>query len=127
MRLRFGDCVFDRQRRQLTRAGAAVHAGPKVLKLLDLLLDTRPRALTKDEIHQSLWAGTFVSDATLTSLVADLRSAIGDDARHPALVRTIHGYGYSFFGEVCDDISNAPESATGGRERLRRFVITVGD
>lgn len=100
MRLVFGDCTFDRDRRELTRRGTVVHAGPKVLGLLELLIDARPRALTKDEIHKNLWAGTFVSDGTLTSLVAELRDAIGDEARMPRLVRTVHGYGYNFCGEV---------------------------
>jgi DNA-binding winged helix-turn-helix (wHTH) protein len=95
----FGDCVFDRASRELTCRGAVVHGGPKLLALLELLLDAKPRALTKDEIHKSLWGATFVSDATLTSLVAELRAAIGDDARAPRFIRTIHGYGYSFCGE----------------------------
>lgn len=100
MRVVFGDCVFDRASRELTCRGAVVHGGPKLLALLELLLDAKPRALTKHEIHTSLWGTTFVSDATLTSLVAELRAAIGDTARSPRLIRTIHGYGYSFFGEV---------------------------
>src|SRR5712691_7844600 len=100
MHLVFGDCVFNRERRELTCHGSGVHTGPKLLRLLELLLDARPRALTKDEIHKSLWSGTFVSDATLTSLVTELRAAIGDNARTPRLVRTIHGYGYVFCGEV---------------------------
>jgi DNA-binding winged helix-turn-helix (wHTH) protein len=100
MRLVFGDCTFDPERRELTRHGSVVPAGPKLLGLLELLIDARPRALTKDEIHKTLWTDTFVSDATLTSLVAELRDAIGDEARAPRLVRTIHGYGYNFCGEV---------------------------
>src|SRR5215831_13624335 len=100
MRLVFGECVLDRERRELTRQGSIVHVGPKLFGLLELLLDAKPRALTKDEIHQSLWGATFVSDATLTSLVAELRAAIDDDARSPRFIRTIHGYGYSFCGEV---------------------------
>jgi DNA-binding winged helix-turn-helix (wHTH) protein len=100
MRVVFGECLFDRASRELTCRGAVVHAGPKLLGLLELLLDARPRALTKDEIHQALWGATFVSDATLTSLVAELRAAIGDDARSPRFIRTIHGYGYIFFGDV---------------------------
>jgi DNA-binding winged helix-turn-helix (wHTH) protein len=100
MRYCFGECVFHRDRRELVRDGSIVHAGPKLLKLLELLIDARPKALTKDEIHRSLWPGTFVSDATLTSLVAELRAAIGDAARVPRLIRTIHGYGYAFCGDV---------------------------
>lgn len=115
MRLVFGNCVFDRERRELTRHGSAVHAGPKLLRLLELLLDTRPRALTKDEIHTSLWTGTFVSDATLTSLVAELRTAIGDEARAPHLVRTIHGYGYAFCGDVATETRPSPGEQVPGR------------
>jgi DNA-binding winged helix-turn-helix (wHTH) protein len=132
MRLVFGDCLFDRDRRELTRHGSVVHAGPKLLRLLELLLDGRPRALTKDEIHQSLWAGTFVSDATLTSLVAELRAAIGDEARMPRLVRTIHGYGYVFCGEVATETRPSPgEHAPGRSCRLivgeREIVLSLGE
>jgi DNA-binding winged helix-turn-helix (wHTH) protein len=100
MRLTFGACSFDRERRELTRDATPVHAGPQLLRLLELLIDARPRALTKDEIHHSLWPATFVSDGTLTSLIAELRDATGDDARSPRFIRTIHGYGYLFCGDI---------------------------
>jgi DNA-binding winged helix-turn-helix (wHTH) protein len=118
MRLGFGDCTFDRERRELTRHGSVVHTGPKLLRLLELLLDSRPRALSKEEIHTSLWTGTFVSDATLTSLVAELRAAIGDDARKPTLVRTIHGYGYIFCGDVSSAAHQSGHERPGGSYRI---------
>ena len=123
MRVMFGDCVFDPERRELTRGGATVHTGPKLLKLLELLLDSRPRALTKEEIHRSLWTDTFVSDATLTSLVAELRGAIGDEARAPSLVRTIHGYGYVFCGEV----TRETRPQTGRRDAPGVYRIVLGE
>lgn len=116
----FGDCTFDRERRELTRGGSVVHAGPQLLRLLELLIDARPRALTKDEIHKSLWADTFVSDGTLTSLVAELREAIGDEARAPRLVRTIHGYGYIFCGEV---VTGTPPAAGGQPAASCRIML----
>ncbi|HEX7794575.1 MAG TPA: FHA domain-containing protein [Vicinamibacterales bacterium] len=100
MRVVFGECLFDRASRELTCRGAIVHAGPKLLGLLEVLLDARPRALTKAEIHQALWGATFVSEATLTSLVGELRAAIGDEARSPRFIRTVHAYGYVFIGDV---------------------------
>jgi len=123
MRVVFGECIFDRGSRELTRRGAVVHAGPKLLGLLELLLDARPRALTKEEIHQALWGGTFVSDATLTSLVAELRAAIGDEARSPRFVRTIHGYGYAFFGDATVERIAAQDD----RIAVARYRLIVGD
>lgn len=122
MRLVFGRCTFDPGRRELVRDGSTVHAGPKVLRLLELLIDARPRALTKDDIHTSLWPATFVSDGTLTSLVAELRDAIGDDAKASRLVRTIHGYGYLFCGDILTE-------ADGGTPRQGHAVcrIIAGD
>ena len=58
----------------------------------ELLLDAKPRALTKGRDSQVALGTTFVSDATLTSLVAELRAAIGDAARSPRFIRTIHGW-----------------------------------
>lgn len=112
MRLTFGACSFDRERRELTRDGSPVHAGPQLLRLLELLIDARPSALTKDEIHRSLWPATFVSDGTLTSLIAELRDAIGDDARSSRLVRTIHGYGYLFSGDIVAEPRQDAPTAT---------------
>jgi DNA-binding winged helix-turn-helix (wHTH) protein len=122
MRVTFGDCVFDPERRELMRGGSVVHTGPKLLRLLELLLDSGRRALTKEDIHKSLWTDTFVSDATLTSLVAELRAAIGDDARAPTLIRTIHGYGYAFCGNV------APETRpVVGRSDGSAYRILLGE
>ena len=122
MPLVFGDCVFHRERRELLHRGTVVTAGPKLLGLLELLLDARPRALTKDEIHKTLWSGTFVSDATLTSLVAELRAAVGDDARAPRLVRTIHGYGYAFCGDVTSTVASGQT-----RRSSCQYRVIVGD
>jgi DNA-binding winged helix-turn-helix (wHTH) protein len=133
MRFIFEDCVFDRDRRELTRNDTIVHAAPKVLALLELLIDARPRALTKDEIHKSLWSGTFVSDATLTSLLAELRAAIGDHARMPRVIRTIHGYGYRFDGKVAVEAPASraqcqqPESRGSRFSEQPTFRLIVGD
>lgn len=114
MRQTFGDCVFDRDRRELTLRGSVVHGAPKLLALLELLLDAAPRAVTKEEIHKAIWPDTFVADATLTSLIAELRTAIDDHARSPRLVRTIHGYGYAFVGDIVNvrPVGPRPDGAT---------------
>jgi DNA-binding winged helix-turn-helix (wHTH) protein len=131
MRDSFGDCVFDRDTRELTRGHTGVHCGPKLLTLLELLIDAAPRAITKEEIHKAIWPGTFVADATLTSLVAELRAAIGDDAKTPRLVRTIHGYGYAFIAEVQHVLAAGRPPDRGGLFRVivgqREIVLAPGE
>ena len=56
-----------------------------------------------------------MSDATLTSLIAELRAAIGNDARTPRLVRTIHGYGYAFCGDVVSETASPTREPDRGR------------
>ena len=50
-----------------------------------MLIESRPAALSKEQLHERLWPATFVSDATLTSLVAELRTALGENATSRAL------------------------------------------
>jgi DNA-binding winged helix-turn-helix (wHTH) protein len=110
VRLRFGSCTVDGDTRQLRRDGVVVHVSPKAFQLLEALLAARPRALSKKELYDRLWPGTYVLEANLGNLVAEVRAAIGDDARHPLFVRTVHGFGYAFSGEVAEE---------GGREPSR--------
>lgn len=102
MRLQFGDCTLDLETRELLRSGKAVHVEPKALRLLELLVRARPKALSKDELQNELWPKTFVSERNLARLVLVVRMLIGDRARAPRFIRTVHGYGYAFSGEVTD-------------------------
>jgi DNA-binding winged helix-turn-helix (wHTH) protein len=103
MRLRFGEVAFDADARELVRAGQRVDLSPKALELLLALLEARPRALSRAQIHDRLWPGTFVSEASLRQVVMELRRALGDDPREPRYVRTVRRFGYAFSGEARDD------------------------
>jgi DNA-binding winged helix-turn-helix (wHTH) protein len=111
LRVRFGDCVFDTSARELRKAGRSVHLAPKSFQLLELLLSRRPRPVTKAEIRDALWPATAVGSSSLARVVADLRSAIGDDARRPRLLRTVHGFGYSFLGQTLREHAPGAEQA----------------
>ena len=96
MRLKFGDRIFDSSTREVLRAGQSVPVSPKAFELLDLLIEVRPRAVSKAEIHARLWPGIHVSEANLGNLVVELRSVLGDDARRPRVIRTVARFGYAF-------------------------------
>jgi DNA-binding winged helix-turn-helix (wHTH) protein len=111
MRVSFGDFVFDRSTRQLLRDGEERHLEPKAFDLLDLLLARRPEAVSKSEIQQRLWPETFVSESSLTGLVAQIRQALDDGRKPPRFVRTVHGFGYAFSGEVSAEPPTSPGRA----------------
>lgn len=119
MRLRFGDVTFDSAARQLLRGREAVHLSPKAFELLKTLIDHRPRALSKNELHTRLWPSTFVSEANLASLVAEIREALGDVARQPRFIRTVHGFGYAFSGQA--------SAGVGHDDRRTRFCWLLKD
>jgi DNA-binding winged helix-turn-helix (wHTH) protein len=96
VKLQFGSFVIDDESRQLMRDGVPVHLSTRAFDLLALLIRERPRALKKEDLHARLWPDTFVSDASLAMLVAEVRSALGETARQPRCLRTLHRHGYAF-------------------------------
>lgn len=103
MKIRFAEFTLDSKARRLVRGGdEEVHLSPKAFDLLGLLIGRRPNVLDKAFLHAEIWPRTFVVDANLTVLVAELRRALGDDAREPRFIRTVHALGYAFCGDASD-------------------------
>jgi DNA-binding winged helix-turn-helix (wHTH) protein len=100
MRLTFFDCVFDSGTREVFRAGVPAAIPPKAFQLLEILITRRPNAVSKEQLHELLWPNAFVSDANLPNLVAELRAGLGDQARHPRVIRTVPRFGYAFCAEA---------------------------
>ncbi|HUG53590.1 MAG TPA: FHA domain-containing protein [Vicinamibacteria bacterium] len=96
MRVEFEEWVFDGDRRQLLRQSQPVHLSPKAFDLLGALIARRPAAISKSELKDLLWPSTFVSDANLPSLVAEIRSALHDRSGEDHYVRTVQRFGYAF-------------------------------
>jgi DNA-binding winged helix-turn-helix (wHTH) protein len=96
MRIHFGDCHFDSDTREVYRSGRPVSLSPKAFHLLEILIRERPKAIDHRKLHSELWPGVYVTDANLPNLVTELRSALGDDARSPRIIRTVRGFGYAF-------------------------------
>ena len=96
MRIAFGDFVFDSDTRELLCGGNRLTLSPKAFQLLEVLIENRPRALSKSVLLDRLWANTFVVEANLSNLVGEIRHALGEDSRTPRFVRTIPRFGYAF-------------------------------
>ena len=131
MRIRFGPFTLDLECRQLTRAGHEIHLEPKAFELLSVLVLERPKALSKADLQARLWPGTFVAEANLSNLVAEIRAALSDPARAPKFVRTAHRFGYAF----CGDAVSLTDAGDAAPARLwcrleangRRFPLPTGE
>jgi hypothetical protein len=96
-----------------------------------VLVLERPRALSKADLQERLWPGTFVAEANLSNLVAEIRAALGDSARAPKFLRTAHRFGYAFCGDavtVTDPRDAAPARLWCRLEANgRRFPLPIGE
>src|SRR5262249_35500859 len=101
---------LDSETRELRRRAKPVHISPRAFQLLELLLQERPRAISKEEILKRLWPDTHVTDGTLTTVLAEVRSAIGDDAHRPDFVRTVHRFGCAFSGSAEEEQQRSADS-----------------
>jgi DNA-binding winged helix-turn-helix (wHTH) protein len=100
MKIRFARCRFDTGSRRLFRGSREVHLSPKAFELLRVLVENRDRALSKAELVDQVWPGVFVSDMSLARVINEVRRVVGDPARRPRIVRTLHSHGYAFIAEV---------------------------
>ena len=122
---RFGPFVLDAHARQLLCDGRPVHLSPKAFLLLQILVESRPKAWSKAALHEQLWPDVVVLEANLANLVAELRRALEDDCRQQRFIRTLPRFGYAF--EADAPASSVPARSCidcrlgwrGGRIQLR--------
>ena len=122
---RFGDFAVDPESWNLTRHGREVHLEPSVLKLLLYLLSHRDRLVTRDELMETVWSETVVSDSALSKAVARLRHALNDDPGNPRFIETVHGRGYRFVADV-DEYAGKATAAYVRSMRIGAGVISAG-
>jgi DNA-binding winged helix-turn-helix (wHTH) protein/tetratricopeptide (TPR) repeat protein len=126
--LRFGNCEVNALRHEVWRDGQLQPAAPKVFGLLVYLLQERHRVVQRQELLDAIWQRQDVSDSVLARTIMQARKAIGDSASQPTCIKTVHGHGYRFVGEVFESAAhlqaavetarNAPAPAVQGRVRL---------
>jgi len=93
---RFGNFEVDPEAWRLTRGGREIHLDPVVLKLLIHLVANRGRLVTRQELMDTVWGDTVISESALTKAVARLRKALGDDSATHRYLETVRSQGYRF-------------------------------
>jgi len=97
---RFENFELDLARAELRAGGQRQLLESRIFEVLALLVQNGERLVSRDELLASVWAGRVVTEDTLYTAVKSARRALGDDGRTQRLIRTIHGRGFRFVGEV---------------------------
>jgi DNA-binding winged helix-turn-helix (wHTH) protein len=97
---RFGDIEVDPLRGCLRRQGREQYPRSKVFQVLLYLLEHRDRVVTKQELIDTLWKDTAVTDDVVFHCVGEIRALLGDKRATAQFVRTFPAAGYRFVAEV---------------------------
>ena len=97
---RFDHFQFDPEGWRLLRDGREIHLEPTVLELLLYLITNRDRLVTRQELMDTVWGDTVISDSALSTAVARLRRALDEDPSAPRCLQTVHARGYRFVADV---------------------------
>ena len=124
MRVGFGDFTLDTDERLLSKGGSPVHLTPKALALLQCLIEKGHVAVAKGELLGRIWPSTFVSEASLTSVVKELRRALGDSAGAPRYVRGVRGFGYAFCADTRADPAAGALARPAAAPPTREFRVS---
>jgi TolB-like protein/DNA-binding winged helix-turn-helix (wHTH) protein len=118
---------LDVDSRELRRGLEPVRLSPKAYQLLEILVTSRPKALSKGDLQNRLWPDTFVVEKNLANLVGEIRQALGESPSDPQFIRTVPRYGYAFREaslELDAPATQTPATQTPGRRR--HWPMTLG-
>jgi DNA-binding winged helix-turn-helix (wHTH) protein/predicted ATPase len=103
----FGPFRLDVANECLWRGSQAIALRPKAFAVLRCLVEASGNLVTKEQLLDAVWPGTFVGDAVLKDSVRQLREALGDEAHAPRYIETAHRRGYRFIGHLAGETAPA--------------------
>ena len=121
----FEDFELDRQTGELQRLGTPVALRPLATAALLFLVERQGQLVARADLRRHLWGDQHLDFSTaLNQCVRQIRRALGDDARSPRIIETVHRRGYRFIAVLSDTESEAVQP--GIRQRLSYFAAGVG-
>ena len=106
---RLGEWLVEPSLNRLSRGGAVIQVEFKAMDLLVYLARRAGDVVSRYELLDAVWQTEFVADNTLVKRIAQLREALGDDARKPRYIATIPKRGYCLIAELSfEDRAAAP-------------------
>lgn len=99
----------------LWRDNQLVPLASKPFAVLAYLVAHAGQVVTKEALLEAVWPGTVVSEGVLKTSMGKLRQALGETARTPYYIDTVHGRGYRFIAPVEERLSEPADDCTSRR------------
>jgi DNA-binding winged helix-turn-helix (wHTH) protein/tetratricopeptide (TPR) repeat protein len=117
----FGPFRLDLRDERLWRGPEVVRLHPKSFAVLCCLVTQAGQLVTKEALLATVWPETVVQESVLTVAVRQLRRVLGDRARLPQFIETVHGRGYRFIAPVSAPVASREPVAVVEAPRLSRL------
>jgi DNA-binding winged helix-turn-helix (wHTH) protein len=113
-----GEWLVEPRLNRLIKDTRSIQIELKMMDVLVCLADHAGELVERQELIDTVWATEFISENILTRAIAELRSVLGDDARNPSFIETIHRRGYRLIAPIEAAVSD--EAATA---KVARFPV----
>ncbi len=113
----FGDIRVEPAAHRVLRNGRELELEPKAYSVLLQFLAHPGELIQRDDLLERVWGHSYVTPATLSRIIAQLRQKLGDDAAAPHYIQTVHGCGYRLIANVT---ASHPAEATVARAEVAR-------
>src|SRR6201989_155679 len=109
---RFADVEVREREFALLKAGKGLAVEPKAFRVLLHLLRNPQKLISKEELLNSVWGNTAVTEGSLTHCIWLLRRLLGDDVNEPRFIETVATVGYRLVCnvEVSESASGDPQA-----------------
>ena len=91
--LRAGDINLNRETRRITRSGRIVHVSPLEFRLLECLMETPGRILSRAQLLETVWGSTTIDQCIVDTHISQLRKALVQEGETNP-IKTVRGSGY---------------------------------
>src|SRR5262245_54812604 len=119
----FGKFVLDPEGKTLFSEGKPIHLPAKEFETLLLLVENNRKALSKDEMIESIWKDSFVEEGNLAKQISRLRKILNTDGEE--FIETLPKHGYRFSADLRLINLVAEEPVILERRTLKRLTIAV--
>ena len=98
--VQIGEFLADPASNEISASGKTTRLRPILMDVLLRLAADAGSAVNRETLLNEVWPRRMVNDEVLSRAIAELRTALGDDPKHPRYIETLPKIGYRLIASV---------------------------